>query len=116
MTESVENRLATGTRGARVLPMGEGGHIQWGARLAAGLTCLALSLHGGIAVAADGSAADFYRGKRLTVVIGTGTGGDYDLHGRSLARYYNQHVPGRPTLVVQNIPGAGSITAANHIF
>jgi tripartite-type tricarboxylate transporter receptor subunit TctC len=60
--------------------------------------------------------ADFYRGKTVTLVIGTGPGGAYDIHGRLLARHLAQHIPGAPKLVVQNIPGAGSVQAANYVF
>jgi len=60
--------------------------------------------------------ADFYRGKTVTLVIGTGPGGAYDIHGRLVARHLAQHIPGAPKLVVQNIPGAGSVQAANYLF
>jgi tripartite-type tricarboxylate transporter receptor subunit TctC len=60
--------------------------------------------------------ADFYRGKIVTLVIGTGPGGAYDIHGRLVARHLARHIPGVPKLVVQNIPGAGSVQAANYVF
>src|SRR5438874_493192 len=59
---------------------------------------------------------DFYRGRQLTLVIGFGPGETYDLYARLLARHMSRHIPGRPTLVPQNMPGAGSLNAANHLF
>ena len=60
--------------------------------------------------------ADFYRGKQLTVIIGYGPGGGYDLYGRLVARHIGRHMPGAPNAIVQNMPGAGSLRAANHIY
>jgi tripartite-type tricarboxylate transporter receptor subunit TctC len=57
--------------------------------------------------------ADFYRGKRLSLVIGYGSGGGYDLYARLLGRFIGAHIPGNPTIVPQNMPGAGSRGAAN---
>ena len=60
--------------------------------------------------------ADFYRGKQLTLIVGYGPGGGYDLYGRLVARHIGRHLPGNPNVVVQNMPGAGSLRAANHIY
>ena len=60
--------------------------------------------------------ADFYRNKLITLVIGTGPGGAYDINGRLIGRHIFQHIPGTPKLVIQNIPGAGSIQAGNYLF
>jgi tripartite-type tricarboxylate transporter receptor subunit TctC len=60
--------------------------------------------------------ADFYTGKHITLVIGYGTGGGYDEYARMLARFMGEHIPGNPTLVPQNMPGAGSRQAANYLF
>ena len=57
----------------------------------------------------------FYKGKNITLVIGTGPGGAYDIHGRLISRHLGKHIPGQPKLIVQNMPGAGSITAVNHV-
>jgi tripartite-type tricarboxylate transporter receptor subunit TctC len=62
------------------------------------------------------SVAEFYKGKQLTMVIGFGPGGGYDLWARVVARHMGKHIPGNPTFIPQNMPGAGSITAANHIY
>jgi tripartite-type tricarboxylate transporter receptor subunit TctC len=59
------------------------------------------------------SVADFYRGKQITLVIGTSPGNDYDFRGRLIARHMGKHIPGNPAIVVQNMPGAGGIKAAN---
>ena len=55
---------------------------------------------------------DFYRGKRIDLVVGGNAGGVYDVVARSLARHMPDHLPGAPNIVVQNMPGAGSIKAA----
>ena len=59
---------------------------------------------------------NFYRGKRLTLVIGYGPGGGYDLYARMLGRFIGPHIPGNPIIVPQNMPGAGSRGAANWLF
>ena len=59
--------------------------------------------------------ADFYRGKQVSVIVPSPPGGGYDLYARFLARYMGKHIPGNPTLIVKNIPGAGGIIAANHL-
>jgi tripartite-type tricarboxylate transporter receptor subunit TctC len=60
--------------------------------------------------------ADFYRGKRIILVVGYGTGGGYDLYARMLGRFLSEHIPGKPTIVAQNMPGAGSRGAANWLY
>jgi tripartite-type tricarboxylate transporter receptor subunit TctC len=65
--------------------------------------------------AAD-AVADFYKGRTIQVLIGFGPGGGYDLYARTLARYMGRHVPGNPTLVPQNMPGAGGIKAMNYLY
>jgi tripartite-type tricarboxylate transporter receptor subunit TctC len=62
------------------------------------------------------AAADFYQGKTLIVVIGYSVGGGYDLYARVLARHLGKHIPGNPTIVPQNMVGAGSLRAANYIY
>jgi len=57
--------------------------------------------------------ADFYRGKQVSLIVPSGVGGGYDLYTRFLARFMGKYIPGNPTLVVKNVPGAGGITAAN---
>ncbi len=67
-------------------------------------SCLVLS---GPAGAAD----DFYKDKTISVVVGFTPGGGYDAYGRQLARFLPEHIPGKPNVIVQNMPGAGSMTA-----
>ena len=64
--------------------------------------------------AAPAAAQDFYAGKQLTIIVGAGPGGGYDLQARVAARHLGRHIPGNPTVIVQNIPSR--IAAANHIF
>lgn len=68
----------------------------------------------GTSVRAD-EVADFYKGRQIQIVIGYGAGGGYDLNARLLARYLGAHIPGNPSIVPQNMPGAGSLRAANYI-
>ncbi len=67
------------------------------------------------AVHADG-VADFYRGRAINLVVGYGPGGGYDLCARLVARHIGRYIPGSPTVVVQNMPGAGSLRAANYLY
>jgi tripartite-type tricarboxylate transporter receptor subunit TctC len=62
------------------------------------------------------SVEDFYRGKTVSLVIGYSVGGGYDLYGRLLARHIGKHIPGRPSIVPQNLTGAGSLRAAQFIY
>lgn len=61
------------------------------------------------------SLADFYTGKNVTMVIGLSPGGGYDTFGRAVARFIGNHIPGRPNVIVQNMPGAGSLTAVLYL-
>jgi tripartite-type tricarboxylate transporter receptor subunit TctC len=60
--------------------------------------------------------ANFYQGKTIRLVIGSSTGGGYDLWARVLARHYGKYIPGNPTIIVQNMPGAASIVATNYLY
>jgi tripartite-type tricarboxylate transporter receptor subunit TctC len=62
------------------------------------------------------SVEEFYKGKTITLSIGFDTGGGYDIYGRLLSRHLSKHIPGRPAIIVQNMPGAGSLRAAQHLF
>ena len=77
--------------------------------LVAGLLALA-----GRANAAD-PVAEFYSGKTIQVIIGYSVGGGYDIYTRTLSRFMGKHIPGNPTMVPQNMPGAGSLRAANYL-
>ena len=60
--------------------------------------------------------ADFYKGKSITLFVSAGAGGGYDAYARTLARHINRHIPGNPSIVVQNKPGAGGLVAANFMY
>jgi tripartite-type tricarboxylate transporter receptor subunit TctC len=62
------------------------------------------------------SLADFYKGKQIRMVVGTEAGQDYDTWARLVARHMRQYLPGNPVFVVENMPGAGSLIAANHLY
>jgi tripartite-type tricarboxylate transporter receptor subunit TctC len=60
--------------------------------------------------------ADFYKGKTVRVVIGYSAGGTNDLWARAIARFWGKHIPGNPDFIVQNMPGAATMVAANYIY
>ena len=62
------------------------------------------------------SAVDFYPGKQIILMVGSSPGGGYDAIARVVARHLGQHVPGNPSIIVQNTPGGGSITMSNRIY
>ena len=66
-------------------------------------------------VAPAAAQADF-RGETISIQIGYGPGGGYDTYGRALARHYGRFIPGNPNVVAKNMPGAGSLRAANHVY
>ena len=67
---------------------------------------------GGLVLSGPARAADdFYKDRTINVVVGFTPGGGYDAYGRQLARHLSEHVPGKPNVIVQNMPGAGSLTA-----
>jgi tripartite-type tricarboxylate transporter receptor subunit TctC len=76
------------------------------------ISLLALLPH----LAAAQNVTDFYRGKTMSLTVGYSVGGGYDTYARILARHMPKHIPGNPTIVVQNMPGAGSLKAANYIY
>ena len=82
------------------------------AKLLCATACVAL----GSQAASAQSAADFYKGKTVQIVVGFGVGGGYDLYARALSRYLGKHLPGNPNVVVQNMEGAGSVRAANFVY
>ena len=72
-------------------------------------------LHVGGAIAQE-SLAQFYKGRQITVVVGSSAGGGYDIYARLLARHMPKHIPGNPSILVTNMPGAGSNAAAAYIY
>jgi tripartite-type tricarboxylate transporter receptor subunit TctC len=82
------------------------------------LTPFLLGLIAGVAMGPLPAAAqaDFFRGKTVELIISTGAGGGLDTNGRIVARHLGNHIPGNPTVVAKNMPGAGHIRAANYVF
>ena len=78
--------------------------------LCGAMACLAVA-----PVHAD-SVADFFRGKTIRIIVGAGVGGGYDLYARALARRMVHYIPGNPTMIVQNQPGAGGVTLTNQLY
>jgi hypothetical protein len=62
------------------------------------------------------AAAEFYRGKTVTIVVGFAPGGGYDISARLIAKHIAKHIPGNPSVIVDNRPGAGSLVAANLVY
>ena len=62
------------------------------------------------------AALAFYRGKTVRIVVGSGAGGGFDTTARLVSRHIAKHIPGEPTVIVENMPGAGGLVAANHMF
>ena len=60
--------------------------------------------------------SDFYRGKTINLVVGYAPGGGYDIYSRLLARHLGDHIPGKPTVIVQNMPGAAGVVASNYVY
>jgi tripartite-type tricarboxylate transporter receptor subunit TctC len=69
-----------------------------------------------LVLALPARADDFYKGRSVALAIGYSAGGGYDLYARLLAQFMGKHIPGEPTIVPQNMPGAGSLKAANYIY
>jgi tripartite-type tricarboxylate transporter receptor subunit TctC len=61
-------------------------------------------------------ADDFYKGKTVTIITSTGPGGSYDTIARAISRHMPRHLEGRPTMIVQNMPGGGNLLATNHMY
>jgi tripartite-type tricarboxylate transporter receptor subunit TctC len=61
-------------------------------------------------------ADDFYAGKTIRFIVGAPAGGGYDTYARSIARHLGKHIPGNPTMVIENMDGAGSLIAANYVY
>src|SRR4030042_3483351 len=61
-------------------------------------------------------AAQYYEGKRMIIIVGYGPGGGYDRLARLLAKHLPKYIPGKPSIIVENMPGADSMIAANHLY
>lgn len=70
----------------------------------------------GLSAPAAGETDGFFKDKTITMVVPSGAGGSYDLYTRILARHFDRHIPGKPNIVVTNMPGAGGARAAGYIY
>jgi tripartite-type tricarboxylate transporter receptor subunit TctC len=69
-----------------------------------------------VSAASAQSVADFYKGKTVSVIVSTGSGGGYDVLARAITRHLPKYIPGNPNMIVQNMPGGGHMLAANHVY
>jgi tripartite-type tricarboxylate transporter receptor subunit TctC len=86
-----------------------------------GLLCLVAALGVSACARSDPAstgrpAAEFYRGRTVSIIVGSGAGGGFDTTARLVARHIGRHIPGNPTVIVVNMPGGGGLVAANHVF
>jgi tripartite-type tricarboxylate transporter receptor subunit TctC len=84
--------------------------------VALGLGALAVALAASPPTRAAAPGADFYKGRTMFVIVGYAPGGGYDLYARLLAQHLGKHIAGNPTIIPQNMPGAGSLKAANYLY
>lgn len=70
----------------------------------------------GVAIGVATAEDTFYRGKTVRIVVGFTAGGGFDTYARTIARHMAQHIPGNPTIIVENMPGAGSLISANYLY
>jgi tripartite-type tricarboxylate transporter receptor subunit TctC len=77
---------------------------------------LATALMSSLVLASAATADDFYKGKTIRIVVGFSAGGGFDTYARAIARHMGKHIPGEPAIVVENMTGAGSLIAANHVY
>lgn len=84
--------------------------LMFGVFTALGLSALATQAQ------AQTDAAAFFRGKNVTIVAGSAAGGGVDLYARLIGRHLQKHIPGNPNVIIQNMPGAGSLAAAHHLY
>jgi tripartite-type tricarboxylate transporter receptor subunit TctC len=83
------------------------------------IVLLGLAAIGGVAPCGNAEAqsvGEFYRGKTVSIIVSYTPGGGYDNYSRLLARHLGKHIPGNPTVIVQNMPGGAGITASNHVY
>lgn len=77
---------------------------------------IAIGLVSWLLLALPGQAEDFYKGRQVAIICGFQPGGGYDAYARLLARHIGRHIPGNPSVVVQNMDGAGSVRASNYVY
>src|SRR5919108_3406579 len=81
---------------------------------------LLLGIIGCMSAATYGSAAssdgEYYKNKVIRIIVGFSAGGGFDTYARTLSRYMGKYIPGTPSIIVENMTGAGSLIAANHVY
>ena len=77
---------------------------------------LGLVIAAATGISLPAAAADFYEGKQIKLIVGTPPSGAYDSYTRIMAPFWSEHIPGHPTIVVQNMGGSGGLQAANYMF
>jgi tripartite-type tricarboxylate transporter receptor subunit TctC len=97
---------------------GQPGGTEWECRMGRGVVAIGslLWLAATCAPASADPVEDFYRGRNVTMVIGYSVAGGYDNYARVVARHLGNHIPGHPTVLPQNMPGAGSLRSANWLY
>jgi tripartite-type tricarboxylate transporter receptor subunit TctC len=70
----------------------------------------------GVAVACAQTPEQFYKGRQLTMIVYSGSGSTYDVYARALVRHLGNHIPGKPTFIVQNMQGAGGLKAVEYLY
>ena len=92
-------------------------HFKYGlVSIIAGVALLSQSVFAAQPAFDEKAVADFYRGKTVRIVVGFSAGGGYDQYSRLIARHLSRHIPGNPNVLVDNMAGAGSMIAANHMY
>ena len=77
---------------------------------------LAIALVAFLTGTAQATTHEFYKGKTIRVIVGFAAGGGFDTYARAISRHMGRHIPGNPTMIVENMTGAGSLIAANHLY
>lgn len=90
--------------------------MQIGRLTKSAVACFSMAALLSAAAASADPVADFYKGRNVIMVIGSGAGGGYDTYSRVMGRHMGKYIPGNPTIVAQNMNGAGSIKATNYLY
>ena len=80
------------------------------------IAAIAVAAAAAVAPAHADAVADFYKGRQITLIVGYGPGGGYDIYARLLGRHFGRFIPGNPGVIVQNMPGAGSLRVVNYLY
>jgi tripartite-type tricarboxylate transporter receptor subunit TctC len=107
--------VVTGGGGGAGRQTGMNENVRGGAKLAVGSLLIAAAAALTQPAAAQDAAA-FFKDKQIRLIVGSAPGGGYDTYGRLLSAFMRRHIPGNPTIIVQNMPGAGSLVLANYLY